>query len=1453
MPYEHIKEINFSPAENLNLNQFEVLTIKVWIEEGLNVGPYRVFIRTNLNQSKRIINQIIDRVENGIKYHGDFYEIELSHDSSEQCYKLYILLSEVGYFEFKPRIVSADPNNFWEVWPEGPNVGISVAPFGFGYDNGLYCSFIRQYTSSMSRENLKEDFPKELVEQLESQGFVVIPPSGTFQNFKKVLPFIIKELGMRIIHLLPINPVPVTYGRVGRFGSPYAGTDLFGIEPAYVTFNPYRTMEDEFVNLCSTIHHLGGKVFLDIAINHIGWAARINHLHPEWIKRDPSGKIVSPLVWGILWEDVVKLDYSKKDLWKYMASVFLTWCERGIDGFRLDAGYMIPFEVWEYIIAKVRQRFPNTLFFLEGLGGPLETTELLLSKGGMNWAYSELFQNYKREDIEGYLKYSHNVSKKYGVLVNYAETHDNERLATKGRDYTLMRVMLSALSAPSAAWGITNGVEWLAKERLNMHENSALRWGAKDNITKEIAKLNSILKSYPAFWGKGNIHFYEHPERDILIFKRWSKNPQNEIWIIINLSGGDSTTLSLKDIILELSEKEDIFDLWSNKNINISSSLSVPPYGVFILTEDREPPLLPSWAIKKEEEVYLFYKILLSRFSPIKEDWLKLSKTITNVNDYKKLIVWVNKFNPKNQDISNISLQDFSQDEVDRYIKDWTFEYKNRALLLTKRQWLLVRLMAPYTLYIKQANRLTQFTEPIFVSTEGEYHTYLSPFDARDRFLITFLWKVVSGDFITRKWEGKEFLIVRLPEEDIWIENHSLKALSISKEEIIDADNEQEALITNEKGSYSLVAVKPLEIYSKYSALLAVTPDPERAGERYIVAKGIKETLTLERGIFTMDEGFLVKFKRYPYPTWYYKIDLEGVYLELTKSILIDPDKDDLYVRYSLKESKEEVTIEIDPILETRYFHDASRPELYEEEKWVSRVELLKGKQGFVFYHNQMPSLKVTTNKGSFILAPYCTDNICHFVDEQRGQEAKGAGFTPGRFRVKLREGEEFYLSFTTSKKPRSWALIESLTREKQARLTKTLIYEIDKDKEDNFLRLLLLALDQFIVKKGDHWTILAGYPWFQDWGRDSLICIGGLVEAGRIEEAKDILFYIASHEKAGTLPNLFWGGEALNRDTVDAPLWLFMATEHLIKKEGASILESILPDGRNLWQVLTSIFEHYKNGTENGIFMDKETGFIYSPPHFTWMDTNHPACTPREGFPVEIQALWFNALSFMMKYSTKENVHEEYSILRDKVKASFLKHFWYEDGGYLYDIIIRKEENFVGDDAIRPNQLFAIIAGLIEEDYAKRVVNKIEKELLIPGGLRSLADKPVKFPLYIRDRNGDIIGDPYHPYRGKYEGDEDLSRKPAYHNGTVWMWLYPVFIEARFQISDKRKEDIEEALSYFKISLDLMKERCIGSLPEIADGDYPHHPRGCLAQAWSVAENLRVYVGLKRELKKVD
>src|SRR5262245_33556182 len=390
----------------------------------------------------------------------------------------------------------------------------------------------------------------------------------------------------------------------------------------------------------------------------------------------------------------------------------------------------------------------------------------------------------------------------------------------------------------------------------------------------------------------------------------------------------------------------------------------------------------------------------------------------------------------------------------------------------------------------------------------------------------------------------------------------------------------------------------------------------------------------------------------------------------------------------------------------------------------------------------------------------------------------------------------------------------------------------MDQDGPDDLERWLTLAADQFIVCPGSRMeepalahetsdqarTVIAGYHWFTDWGRDTMISLEGLTLCtGRHHEARSILRTFARYVEDGLLPNLFPEGQrkALYH-TADATLWYFHALHRYYKV--TNDFETL----RNLYPVVRSILDHHIRGTHFGIGVDGEDGLLHAGAEgyqLTWMDAKVGdwVVTPRRGKPVEIQALWYNALCCMTQWgAVVGEPSDRWATLAAQAFHSFNRRFWHQEGSYLLDVIDGEGGN---DSSLRPNQLLAISLEnpILDQSKWQAVVDVVAEKLLTPVGLRSLA----------RD---------HRDYKPKYFGDL-RARDAAYHQGTVWVWVIGPFIDAWLKVYP----DITVARAMLDGLKAHLLEQGIGTVSEIFDGDPPYLPRGCIAQAWSVAEVLRI------------
>ncbi|HJT33701.1 MAG TPA: amylo-alpha-1,6-glucosidase, partial [Pirellulales bacterium] len=382
----------------------------------------------------------------------------------------------------------------------------------------------------------------------------------------------------------------------------------------------------------------------------------------------------------------------------------------------------------------------------------------------------------------------------------------------------------------------------------------------------------------------------------------------------------------------------------------------------------------------------------------------------------------------------------------------------------------------------------------------------------------------------------------------------------------------------------------------------------------------------------------------------------------------------------------------------------------------------------------------------------------------------------------------------------------------------------------------LVLAADQFVITPatrvadaarshaaGDEVrSVIAVYHWFTDWGRDTMISLEGLtLDTGRHAEAGYILRSFAHHMRDGLIPNLFAEGEREGLyHTADATLWYFHALDRYVQVTQDRVTL------RLLLSVLQESIEHHLRGTRFGIHVDDRDGLLaqgQSGYQLTWMDAKVGdwVVTPRRGKAVEINALWYNALRLVERWVGEEHgpqAASRYAELAERVRGSFNRRFWYEQGGHLYDVV----DGEAGDDAaLRPNQVFAISLPhpVLDPSRWRPVLGQVVDRLLTPMGLRSLAP-----------------GEPgYHP---RYDGDL-RARDAAYHQGTVWAWLIGPLVDAWLKVHPGDYASARGFLSGFRGHLG---EACIGSISEIFDAEAPYSPRGCVAQAWSVAEVLRVW-----------
>ncbi len=541
--------------------------VRFTLRAGAERPGWRALLRTNLGRAAARRREIIAAHAGGAAAAGASWR-DVPMQKNGGAWEIELPLAETGCFKAKAYLL--DEKN-WQHWPDGADVGISVHPNFARTANTIYCAFPRLFGATKNLASARDEKLEAQIKALDGKDFAVIPPSGKLRDLTRQLPHIVQTLGCRILHLLPVHPTPTTYARFGRFGSPYAALDLTAVDPALVEFDKRATGVDQFCELTYAAHSLGARVFIDIVINHTGWGSTLQENHPEFFLKKQDGEFASPGAWGTTWEDLVELEQHDVALWDIIADALLVWCRRGVDGFRCDAGYKIPVPAWQYIIARVQDEFPETIFLLEGLGGSWEATEALLTDGGMHWAYSELFQNYSGRDVAWYLDYANRQSERAGSYVHYSETHDNDRLAAKKNDecrvtgdvsgapsvirhpslvmpnrtWSLLRNRLCALTSPGGGFGFSCGVEWLATEKILVHGCTGLNWDSADNIVPELARLNRLISDHPCFFDGAKLTRLSAPDSPVYALLRESAEGKDSVLVLVNTDVEKENSISL--------------------------------------------------------------------------------------------------------------------------------------------------------------------------------------------------------------------------------------------------------------------------------------------------------------------------------------------------------------------------------------------------------------------------------------------------------------------------------------------------------------------------------------------------------------------------------------------------------------------------------------------------------------------------------------------------------------------------------------------------------------------------------------------------------------------------------------------------------------------------------------------------------------------------------------------
>jgi len=608
----------------------------------------------------------------------------------------------------------------------------------------------------------------------------------------------------------------------------------------------------------------------------------------------------------------------------------------------------------------------------------------------------------------------------------------------------------------------------------------------------------------------------------------------------------------------------------------------------------------------------------------------------------------------------------------------------------------------------------------------------------------------------------------------------------------------------------------------RYHALLLTARRPPT--DRFVLVNGFDARVVTPAGAFAISSqvydpaviapdgaGRLEAFSLEPWPTWTYELE-DGTRTRIVQELFVRKGASAAVLSWRRTAGEGPLALEIRPFLSGRDYH------ALHHENGDFRFDAEDQAAGFVRFrpYAGVPAVVFRSN-GAYTHAPDWYRNFAYAEERVRGLDFTEDLAAPGVFRFDLDAGEGVLLMAAEGH--------EHALAGPDAGAAAATLRQAERRRRNRFASRLERSADAYFVRRGEGQTIIAGYPWFTDWGRDTFIALRGLCLAtGRLAEAGQILLEWAGAVSEGMLPNFFPDADkAPEFNSVDASLWYLIAVHELLGASASAGRPVAAADRRRLQDAFGAILTGYARGTRYGIRADAD-GLLAAGERgvqLTWMDAKVGdwVVTPRIGKPVEVQALWINALRIAGGFT------EEFAGLLRRATASFADRFWNEEAGCLYDVVDVDHVAGTADATFRPNQIYAVGGlpfPLLEGERARRIVDAVESRLVTPLGLRTLP--------------------PDHPdYHPRYAGGV-LQRDGAYHQGTAWPYLTGAFVEAWVRVrggaSDAKNEARRRFLAPLIAHLDAAG---LSHVSEVADGDAPHAPGGCPFQAWSVGETLRI------------
>lgn len=634
--------------------------------------------------------------------------------------------------------------------------------------------------------------------------------------------------------------------------------------------------------------------------------------------------------------------------------------------------------------------------------------------------------------------------------------------------------------------------------------------------------------------------------------------------------------------------------------------------------------------------------------------------------------------------------------------------------------------------------------------------------------------------------------------------------LKFDKSELINLEYSlsREVIRSNRAGSYASTTLVGCNT-RKYHGLL-VCPLDEIDGQRHVLLS------TLDATVVQHDKEFNFGIHKYEGDNYVprghkYVRDfdtLKGSHVVyrvggvvLSRQILLVQQQQQVLITYTLEDAHSDTLLRLKPFLAFRNYHTLSKANL------MANTRYMEVKNGIMsrLYENYPGLYMQLSKKAEFVPAPDWYYNIEYMEEQRRGYEFKEDLYVPGYFEMPIKKGETIIFSASTEE-----VAPQGMKRKFQTELESRI-------PKDSFMNCLLNSAQQFVVRKKDRTEIVAGYHWFGTWGRDTFISLPGITMAtGDLKTAVEVLDTMVKRMQNGLFPNT---GSYENPifNSVDAPLWFIWTLQQYEKYDPAFDI------WKKYGRVIKDILENYRNGTQFDIHM-LENGLIHAGAEgvaVTWMDAmiDGKPVNHRLGCPVEVNALWYNAVSQALKWSKNRDnkFQKEFKGLPEMIRASFVEKFWYAEKGYLADYV----SGDFRDISVRPNQVIATALEFspLNSEMKKSVLDIVEGELLTPRGLRTLSPKNEL-------------------YEGNYAGDQ-RSRDKAYHQGTAWPWLLEHFARGYLEIHKKSGLNLIKRL--YEGFEEEMVSHGVGTISEIFDGNPPHYPKGAISQAWSVAALIRI------------